>query len=91
MDELLDALATYRLTKLVIEDKILEPIRDRLFDRYPPSTQIGYLLTCPWCVSMWAGIAVVASRRVSPRLWPAAARALAFSAVTGLVAEHEEG
>lgn len=84
-----DALAVYRLTKLVLDDEILADVRDRITERFPPeSTKTGYLLTCPWCVSIYLGGAVVAARLALPVQWDAASRALAFSAFTGLVAER---
>lgn len=84
-----DALAVYRLTKLVIDDEITSDVRDKLFERFPPeSTKIGFMLTCPWCVSIWAGLGVVAARRVAPELWDGLSTALAASSVTGLLEER---
>jgi hypothetical protein len=84
-----DALAVFRLTKLVVDDEIFADVRDKLLDRFPPeSTKLGYLITCPWCVSIYLGGAVVVARLVAPRQWDLAARALSFSALTGLVAER---
>jgi hypothetical protein len=81
-----DALATYRLTRLLIEDEIAAPVRDWVWDRHDPAdSKIGYLFTCPWCVSIWAGAAVVVARRVSPTTWEPVARMLTASAVTGMI------
>jgi hypothetical protein len=89
LDLAVDALAVFRLTKLVVDDEIFADAREKLLDRFhPDETKIGYLITCPWCVSIWAGGAVVVARAVAPRAWDLAAQALAFSAVTGLVAER---
>lgn len=76
------ALATYRLTKLILEDEITAPIRDRVLSKFPPeSTKIGYLLTCPWCVSMYmAPLAYFAPTPIK--------ESLAASAVTGILAER---
>lgn len=82
---IVDALAVYRLTKLVIDDQITEPLREKVWKRYPPSTNIGYLVTCPWCVSIYVGGAVVAARLVAPRQWDRVAQGLAFSSITGLI------
>lgn len=46
------------------------------------------LVTCPWCLSVWVAVGVVAARRLAPRVWHPAAVALAASAFTGLVAER---
>lgn len=84
-----DALATYRLTRLVVEDEIAAPLRDRVWARDDPGmARIGYLVTCPWCVSFWVAVAVVAARRAAPGPWGLAARVLAFSAVTGAAANR---
>lgn len=84
-----DALATYRLTKLVIDDKITEDVREAVFDKFPPDqTKVGYLFTCPWCVSIWVGLGVATARLVAPKAWDPVATALAASSVTGLLEER---
>jgi hypothetical protein len=85
---IVDALAVFRLTKLVNDDEITADLRDKILERFhPEDTKIGYLITCPWCVSIWAGGAVALARELAPRSWNVAASALAFSALTGLAAE----
>lgn len=55
------ALATYRLTRLITTDVITEPIRDVIWEKYPPeSTKVGYLFTCDHCASIYAAAAVSA-------------------------------
>jgi hypothetical protein len=84
-----DALATYRLARLLTEDELLEPVREWVWKNHAPDeTKIGYFVTCPWCVSIWAGGLVAVARELAPGPWGVAARALAFSAVTGIVAQH---
>ncbi|HET7688840.1 MAG TPA: DUF1360 domain-containing protein [Nocardioidaceae bacterium] len=92
---LTDALAVYRLTVLVKDDKITARGRDAVWRRYgaPDAEESGlvsYLLTCPWCLSMYFGAAAVIGRRAMPRAWDPVARVLAFSATTGLLAEGKE-
>jgi len=83
-----DVLAVYRLTKLVIDDEIFADIRDRFFDRYPPdSTKLGFLASCPWCVSVYLGLMAAVASEFAPRPWRVASRALAASALTGLISE----
>lgn len=80
----IDVLATYRITKLVLEDEILSGPRDKLLAKYPPNeTKFGYLLTCPWCVSVWAGMGVVGLRMVAPKIGEVVSSGLAASALTG--------
>lgn len=87
LDWTTDALATYRLTRLIVEDQVAAPIRNAAYKRYG-NKGIGYLVECPWCTSAWVGLAVATARRVAPRTWGLVAQALAFSAVAGLVSEH---
>lgn len=86
------ALATYRLAKLVIEDKLTEEFRERIFVRYgdPKVSKVSYAFTCYWCVSMYAGLALSLGDTVMPRTTRVISRALAFSAVTGILAEREQ-
>lgn len=95
-DLLLDATATYRLTRLLVEDDLLDEPRDAV-TRWAEAREttlrrkVGTLVLCPWCMSMWCGLLVVALRRVAPRLWDPLAKALAYSAVTGLISSQEDG
>lgn len=73
-------LATARITRLVTEDSITEPIRDWAM-RYP---KLHELLTCPRCTSVWAGAFVVATSRVAPGL----PRMLALSEGAILIQEN---
>lgn len=82
-------LATYRLTKLVIEDQITASLRDKVFEKFDPSsTKLGYFITCPWCVSIWAAGALVVLDKVSPEFGKVTQKVLAASAITGLVDTH---
>lgn len=65
-DLAVDALATHRITRLVVEDTILDDVRDALIKKFPPSEhKIGFGITCPHCVSVWAGGAVTVMRLAS--------------------------
>lgn len=85
MNQLRDTLATYRLTKLIIDDFITEEWRKQIFKRFPPDTKIGYFFTCPWCMSFWAGLVVVMASKTFPRGWKIIGAALAMSAASGLI------
>lgn len=81
----LDALAVFRLTRLVTEDHLpFGPLRDRL-NRRDPDSLAAELVSCPWCVSMYAAMLVLGLHAVLPHAWPYAAAVLAFSAITGLL------
>lgn len=79
-----DALAVFRLTRLATRDTITEPLRARI----PPDSKLAELLACPYCAGFWVACGVAAARRIAPRVWGPLAEALAFSAVTGLVATN---
>lgn len=85
------ALATYRLTKLVVDDKITEDLREKVFERYgdPSVSKVSYLVQCPWCVSVYAGVLVSLSRMIAPGAAKLLLESLAFSAVTGILVERE--
>lgn len=78
----LTALATYRVTRLIVEDEITSDLRDKVHSKFPPeSTKIGYLFTCPWCISMYVAPVV--------HFLPKSVKtALAASAATGIIAER---
>lgn len=96
---ILDALAVFRLTHLIINDSITAPVRDRLIGRaYGRSRDIqGHLppiaarprmaefLTCPWCVSPWIAAGVVLLQALAPAVCLIVCAVLAFSAVAGLL------
>jgi hypothetical protein len=88
--------ATARLTRLVNEDAITQPIRSWFFRRDPAAEdmepeEIGrwaYFITCPWCVSIWVGalVAYLAVWWGDNRVIVTGLLALTCSVVTGLVA-----
>ena len=63
---LLTLLAVARVTRLITEDKLLEPFRFWLASRWPADSKRLYLFHCPWCFGMW--VAFVAA----PVVWFAA-------------------
>lgn len=87
------ALATFRLTKLVNEDKLTEGPREAVYAHFgdPSVSKLSYLISCPWCVSIYAGLALSLGDTLLPRTTRVLARGLAFSAITGLLAEREQG
>jgi hypothetical protein len=81
-----DVLAVHRITRLVVEDEITSDLRGRWFERHDPATtKLGYLVSCPWCAGFYVSIAAVAARRIAPRAWGPAARALALSSAVGIM------
>lgn len=92
LDHVIDALAVARLTRLWTEDAFppVQAARQRAYAAV--QARHGHvwaegLTSCPWCVSAYAGAFVVLARRFGGAPWRATARALAFSMVTGLLAD----
>lgn len=54
-----------RITRLVTEDSIMEPIRDRAMWTHP---KLGELVQCRSCTSVWAALFIVLVGRKCPRL-----------------------
>jgi hypothetical protein len=90
-------LATYRLTRLITTDVITEPIRERIWDRFPPNTpkpalSPGYLVSCDFCSSVYAGAAVAVLTHVARTNTPARLLlgTLAFSGAVSLYHDSRE-
>ncbi len=61
-DIALMAIATYRLTRILVFDKIFKLFRDFLKSREKLSLfyVIREIITCPWCAGVWVALIVVA-------------------------------
>ncbi len=88
VDFAIDTLAVARVTRLVVEDKITEDLRYKVIGRYQ-GTKLAYLVTCQYCVSVWAGLAVVLMKRLP--LGRHLVKALALSQATIYVRELDNG
>lgn len=83
-------LATYRLTRLIVDDEIFAPIRNKIFNRFNPEySKFGYILTCTWCSSVWVALLVVISGIIIPTIAFYIGLVLALSAVAGYLTAHE--
>jgi hypothetical protein len=98
-----DALAVYRLTILVVQDSITAPVRAWLIGReriqrvgngpgeglaVAARPKLAEFLGCPWCVSIWLGGLVVVLTAWIPAVWQYPGMGLAFSGVAGYLAER---
>jgi len=81
-------LATYRLTRLVTADRIMDWLRAWVESR---SAWAGYLVTCDWCLSIWLAPPLVWAMVVhgDNRVVFVGLVALAASAVTGILSMIE--
>lgn len=90
---LIDALATYRLTRLIYQDEITAPMRAKAFQQVqklpkPVADKLAYLLTCPWCISVYAATVLIVLRKTHPELAAVLTGVLASSAVAGAISER---
>lgn len=89
VDAVVGALATHRLTRLAIQDVITAKPRNAILEKYPPTQDSwSYVLTCPWCASMWTGLLVTAVQGSGSRLLRGLVYALALSSATGIAEER---
>ena len=58
-DAVIIALATFRITRLIVYDKITHWFRDLFSTGGGPIGTIADLLQCPWCIGIWASLVVV--------------------------------
>lgn len=86
-------LAVARITRLVNEDTLTERPRSWLILRLNGHENAQYLITCPWCVSVYAGAGVAGVWvAVGSNPWFVGGLiALAASYVTGWLAENGKG
>jgi hypothetical protein len=79
-------LATYRITRLITADVFpFEPLRLKV---QGSGTKFEYLLSCPFCVSVWVGGFLAAGQGFVGDEWPwqVFVGAMALSATTCLLA-----
>jgi hypothetical protein len=80
------ALAVFRITRLIMLDEILAPVRNVFWEKFPPETSyLGFLFTCEWCVSMWVALPVVLFYAAFPTMTLLIGCIFALSAVSSLI------
>lgn len=84
------SLAAYRITHFIVADTLFEPVRDKIWKKFPPSTKIGYLFTCYWCMGFWISLFVVVLAYLLPEITFVVSLILAISAIIGIIATRVE-
>lgn len=84
------SLASYRATRFVLVDHLFEPVRDKIWSKWPPSTKFGYLFTCYWCLGFWIAAIFVALAFLLPVFTLVVSLVLSISALIGLISALEE-
>lgn len=84
---LVNGLAVYRLVRLIAEDRVTQGLRDKvaLSDKIPAGMQ--YLITCPYCLSVYFAAFATAGHYLFPLLWNPVAYGLALSALVCIYQE----
>ncbi len=91
LEFLIMGLATYRITRLIIRDELLARPRNFFWKKFPPEKSLlGYLLTCPWCISIWVASILQISSIINPEATYVVEIIFALSAIAGLLTAHEE-
>lgn len=84
---LIYALAAYRVTRFIIEDSLPERVRNAIWNRFPPTHGIGYLITCYWCSGFWVATLLTVGYILVPSVMFYIALALALSTTTGIISK----
>ncbi len=80
-DFLMLSLATFRIIRLFVYDKVMLFVRDYFASApHGPKKIAGELLNCPWCFGLWASTFVIFFYYVMPMSW----FVFLFLAVSGL-------
>jgi len=80
------ALFVYRLTRALVYDDVFSVFREWVWSHRPPEiSYVGFFLTCPWCVSMWAALPVVLFYALFPSMTILVGCIFALSALAGLI------
>ena len=78
------ALASFRVTRLFVQDVLFESFRERVWGRFSPeSSKFGYLFTCFWCLGFWVSLIDFICYTILPTQTLFAAYVFALSAVVG--------
>lgn len=102
LDLAVNALAAYRLTRLITRDSLppLPALREAVRERYDrlqdqrgraETHPVAELIECPWCMGFWVSAGVAVAATVAPDAWRPVATVLAFSAVVANIAVREPG
>jgi hypothetical protein len=78
-------LAGFRMTHLITTDAIADGFRNKIWSKFPPTTRIGYLITCNWCTGIWVSIFLVVFWLILPQITLVVSLVLALAALIGLI------
>lgn len=89
------ALAAFRVWKLVADDVIFDPLRDRILDLFESNpkraSSLAGFLVCGWCLGFWVAVAWWLAWLALPTVTLVVATPWALATVVGLLASRDEG
>jgi hypothetical protein len=86
----LGLLAVTRLTKLLVDDRLMLSYRVWVRKKWGEDSLAAYFVDCPWCTSMWVGALVMPWTVLYPNRWVMSVTAIiASSLVAGLILDRE--
>lgn len=79
-------LTVARLTRFIIDDQLTIGFRRWTLQKWGDTSWQSYLITCPWCMSIWIGILIMPVAALWPSIWVIAPLSVpAASMITGLL------
>lgn len=78
-------LASYRITRFLIEDELFDTPRDWLYLKLKGRPALTYMLSCYWCLGFWVSVLVVGLYLSVPYIAPWILAPFAISALVGLI------
>lgn len=79
------ALATHRVTRLITTDTIFSGLREKIWNKWPPTTKFGYFFTCNWCAGLWVSAVAITCYMLVPYPTYVVSLVLAVSSVVGII------
>lgn len=83
-------LAVTRITRFLVEDKLMVGYRQWVVKQWGADSLISYLAHCPWCTSFWVALPVMPVATFWPNQWIIAVLAIpAASMVAGCLLDRD--
>jgi len=79
------AFGAYGGTHIITTSVIADGFRNKIWAKWPPTTKLGYLITCNWCTGFWVAGALVSGASILPQLTFVVSLVLALYALIGLI------
>ena len=85
------ALTVARITRLLVEDKIMVGYRQWAVKKWGSESLAAYFVHCPWCTSFYVGLPIAPVAVFFPYPWVVAIMLpFAYSMIAGLLLDREK-